>query len=151
MDVVPVGQHFAQRGPAVSPGATDFLAVVFDRFRQIVVDDSADVFLIDAHSKSDGCNDTGHSPVHEFVLNPFPLLGFHPGMIRMRVDLMLAEKFGDLFCRFLQGYIDNGRVFWRFIYSLEQAVLFFNRGRRGYLQRGCGDKIRLQTHFLFGC
>ena len=135
MNVVPVGQHFAYRGHCVPPGSSDFLAVVFNRFGQIIMKDLADILLVDSHPESDGCHDTSQGPLHEFVLNLLPFLIFHSGMIRMRIYFIYAKELCDIFSRFLQGDINNGRVVRCFLNFLKQAVFFFRIIRRRYLQK----------------
>jgi len=89
------------------------------------VNDPADILFIDAHAECDGGHNTGQVPLHELVLNPFPLNRLHAGMIGLRIDAMPAKKCRNPFSCFLQGNIDNARRLRCFEDSLEQAVLFF--------------------------
>ena len=52
-DVAGAEQQQAIAGQAVAAGAAGFLIVALDVFRQVVVDDPADVGLVDAHAEGD--------------------------------------------------------------------------------------------------
>ena len=51
-------QAFARQ--AVAARAAGFLVITFDVFRQVVVDDEADVRFVDAHAEGDGRADDAH-------------------------------------------------------------------------------------------
>ena len=58
-EVVGAGEEFAGGGLAVAAGTADFLGVVFEGLGEVVVDDAADVGLVDAHAEGDGGGDDG--------------------------------------------------------------------------------------------
>ena len=60
-------QH-AFAGQAVAAGAAGFLVIALDVLRQIVVDDEADVGLVDAHAEGDGRADDAHLVAQEKLL-----------------------------------------------------------------------------------
>ncbi len=60
-------QH-AFAGQAVAAGAAGFLVVALDVFGQIVMDDEADVGLVDAHAEGDGGADDAHFVAQEKFL-----------------------------------------------------------------------------------
>ncbi len=66
--VVRAGEELADGGLAIATGATGFLRVVFERLRQVVVIDGADVCFVDAHAEGDGGDDDIGLAVHEGIL-----------------------------------------------------------------------------------
>ena len=67
---------------AVPSGAPGFLVIALDVFGQIVMDDEADVGLVDAHAEGDGGADHPHFVAQEKFLVLRPLAGGQPGVIR---------------------------------------------------------------------
>ncbi len=66
----------------VAPGAPGFLVVALDVLRQIVVNDEADVRLVDAHAEGDRRADDVHFVAQKELLVLRAHLGVEPGVIR---------------------------------------------------------------------
>src|SRR5699024_2874988 len=68
VDVTGAGQEYAFAHSAIPSGTADFLIVALDISRQVMVDDEADVGLIDSHTESN-CGDGNLSGAqYEFSL-----------------------------------------------------------------------------------
>ena len=74
-------QHGAAGGKPVTSGAAYLLAVVLDGLGQVVVNDPANVGLVDAHAKGDGGHDAVESASHEVVLDLAAQGGIEPRMV----------------------------------------------------------------------
>ena len=71
----PLGEEHAARRLAVPPGAPRLLVVRLQRARQVVVDDEADIRLVDPHAEGVGGHDHPQLAGHEAVLGPLALAG----------------------------------------------------------------------------
>ena len=101
-------QHHAAGGEAITSGAAYLLAVVLDGFGQIVVNDPADIGLVDAHAKGDGGDDAVESAGHEVVLDLAAQGGIQPRMIGTGADADGLQLIGALLRTLLQGDVDDG-------------------------------------------
>ena len=66
--VAALEQQDAVRGLAVPAGSARFLVIDVERCREIIVNDRADIRLVDAHAKGIRGDDDWHRPGHEGVL-----------------------------------------------------------------------------------
>ena len=71
---------------AIATGAADFLGVVFEGFREVVVVDGADVGFIDPHAEGDGGADDGGFSGHEGFLDFGAGLGAEAGVVGAGVE-----------------------------------------------------------------
>ena len=79
--VASVEEEQAIGGQAIAAGATGFLVVAFDVAWEVVVDDPADVGLIDAHAEGDGSADDSDFIAEEEVLVSGPDVGIESGVV----------------------------------------------------------------------
>ena len=66
---------------SVAPRATGLLIVGFDAARQIIVDDEAQIGLVDSHTESIRRNDNRNFTRHECLLNRSALVAGQAGMV----------------------------------------------------------------------
>ena len=100
----------AERRLAIPPGAPGFLHVVLERLRQVVVEDAADVRLINAHAERDGGHDEVALAGHEEVLRFRAQLVRQAGVIGARIQSGALEMRRHALGGFLERHIDNGRA-----------------------------------------
>ena len=99
-------QHaFARQ--TVAARAAGFLVIALDVFRQVVMDDEADVRLVDAHAEGDGRADHAHVVAQKKFLMLGALLRRQPGVIRPRLHAVLGEIGGDALGGFARLAIDD--------------------------------------------
>lgn len=89
-------EHVASRELPISPSSADFLNIVLDGPRQIVVNDRLDVALVDAHAESDGAAEDGDLVVDELLLNLRSLLVRLASVIASCLYSILLEKLSQL-------------------------------------------------------
>ena len=80
---------------AVTAGTARLLIIAFDALGNVVVDDKANVRLVNAHAKSDGGHDDVNLFREEQVLVLGPGLCVQAGMIRTRLDAVDGEHLGQ--------------------------------------------------------
>ena len=140
--VVPAGEEFAGGGPAVATGATDFLGVVFERLGEVVVDDAADVGLVDAHAKRDGGGDDGRFARHEGLLAGGAGFIAEPGVVGPGGNVVALEEGGQGLGGFLLGPVDDGGGGGIFAEAFEEGPAFvrFQAGGDPELQIGAMER-----------
>ena len=82
-------------GKPVASGPPGFLVIALDVLRQVVVDDEADVRLVDPHPEGDR---RAHHPdvvAQEHLLVLRALVRFQAGVIRLRRDAVGVQLRGD--------------------------------------------------------
>ena len=77
----------------VAARAAGFLIIAFDVFRQIVVDDEADVRLVDAHAERDGRADHAHVVAQKKFLMLAAFLRREAGVIRLGAHAVFGQAF----------------------------------------------------------
>ncbi len=110
VQAVAIGQYQTLRRRPVPACTTDLLAVVFDGFGQIEMDDVADVTLVDAHPERDRGDDAVEPPLHELALNRLALIVGQAGMVGVRRDAVLRQMSGHELRSLLQRDVDNARL-----------------------------------------
>ncbi len=93
---------------AVTAGATSFLIILLDAFRQSEVDDFADVWLVDAEAKSESADSDGNFVGRPQELVATPLGSQHFSVVGDRSDAVCAEKVYDVFHSANRGGVNNG-------------------------------------------
>ena len=83
-------EHQAARGLAVAAGAARLLVIGLQAAGQIVVDDEADVGLVDAHAEGVGGGDDLDPAAHEGLLGLAAVVGQQAGVIDRRPPLRSA-------------------------------------------------------------
>ena len=104
-----VGHPGIGRG-AIAAGATGFLIIAFDAFRQIKVRDEAHIGLVDAHPERDGGHHHDGFLAQETRLVPGAFGEIHAGVIRQRRNALTAQEFGRLFDFFARQAVDDAGV-----------------------------------------
>ncbi len=94
-DVAGGEEQEALGGQAVASGAPGLLVIALGVLRQIVMDDEADVRLIDAHAEGDGGADDLDLVAQEALLVFRALLGGEPGVVGTRADFVGGKLFGE--------------------------------------------------------
>ena len=122
-EIVAAGQEFAVGLFAIAPGSTDFLGVVFERFREVVVIDGSNVRLIDAHAKGDGGANDRDLAGHEGVLDFGTGLGTESGVVGACGEVVAFEKGGEGFGPVLQGGVDDGGLNGGGLEAVEKVLL----------------------------
>ena len=122
IEAVAIGQHQTIRRLAITPCATDFLAVVFNRLGQVEMHHIADIAFINAHPEGDGGNDAVQLPAHELALDALALLMGQTGVVSVGADAVLVEVFGNLLGGPLQRDIDDARLADARAHPLHQAL-----------------------------
>ena len=98
-------------GVAVAPGAARLLVVGLDRLRQVVVDDEADIGLVDAESEGVGRDDDAQAIAGEGVLDADAVLFWHAGVVASAADAAALEGFGEGLDALAGGTVDDGGGF----------------------------------------
>jgi hypothetical protein len=108
-DVVGTVEGERVRRRPVAAGAADLLVVALDRFRQVGVDDVADVGLVDAHAEGDGRGD--HEPVLdlEAALRGAAGIRIQAGMVGQGGVAGLGQGGGDGLGLGAGGAVDDAR------------------------------------------
>ena len=83
-------QHAIAR-QSIASGASGFLVVALDVFRQIVVDDVADVRFVDAHAECDRRADDAHFITQKKLLVRRALSTRKSGVIRPGLDAVFVQ------------------------------------------------------------
>ena len=103
-----VEQEDALRGLAVAPGASDLLHVLLERARSVVVQDVADVGLVDAHAEGGGRDhDEAPGPVHELGLRGCAVGCAHLAVIADDWDARACQRVAHLIDRRGRGAVDD--------------------------------------------
>ena len=97
-------------GQPISAGASGFLVVAFDVFRQIVVNNPAHVGFVDAHSECDRGADDARLVTNEEFLILRPLVVGEARVIRYRGESPLREALCKAICRGPRGAIDDPAI-----------------------------------------
>ena len=115
-------QHtFARQ--TVAARTAGFLVIAFDVFRQIVMDDEADVRFVDAHAEGDGRANHPHVVAQKKFLMLGALLRRQPGVIGPRLHAVLGEIGGDALGGFARLAIDDAAVLGPRAEKREQLVV----------------------------
>ena len=85
----------AVRRQPISPSSSDLLNVVLQAFRQRVVDDPANVGLVDAHSVGDGGDEDLDSAGEKGGLSEVSLVGGTAGVVAVCLEVAGAEVRGQ--------------------------------------------------------
>ena len=133
--VIGAGEHFADGGFAIASGTAGLLRVVFERLREVVVIDGADVGFVDAHAEGDGGHDDIRLPAHEGILCGMPMLIRQARMVGEGVHSTLLKMRGDVLGGVLQRHIHDAGHF-----ALQQQ--FREHGEA--LLRGAGGDADVQ-------
>ena len=102
-------ENHAARGLAVAASAAGLLVIGFERAGHVVMDDEADVGLVDAHAESVGGDGDGAGGLHELFLVGGAGCGVHATVIssdRAAGDVA-AEKAVDFFDAFAGRAVDD--------------------------------------------
>ena len=92
---------------AVTTSAACLLVITFEALRNIVVDDETDVWLVDAHTESDGSNDDVNFFHQESVLVIAAGLCVETSVIRESAYAVSYEYFSEFFNFLTAQAIDN--------------------------------------------
>ena len=111
---------------SVTTGAAGFLIIALDVFWEIVMDDVADVGLVDSHAEGDGRRDDAHFVAKEEFLVARALGGSEAGVIGERLDSVLAQFFGDAFGGFPAETVDDPAFVAAFANKFEDLVVGFD-------------------------
>ena len=135
--VAAVEEEQAFGGEAVAAGAAGFLVVAFDVAREVVVDDEADVGLVDAHAEGDGGADDADFVAEEEVLVTDAEVGVEAGVVGAGGDAGGVEAVGDGFGGGAGGAVDDagarrGRDLRKSLSLLDGRCPWGRRGRRGW-------------------
>ena len=109
-DVAGAEEQEAVPGQAVAPGAAGFLVVALDVFRQVVMNDPADVGLVDAHAEGDGRADDAGLVPEEKILVAGPLGGIEAGVVGPRTEAAAGERLGDALGGGAAGAVDDAAL-----------------------------------------
>ena len=96
-DVARAEQQQAIARQAVASRASGFLIIAFDVLRQVVVNDPADVRLVDAHAERDGRADDPRVVAQKLLLIAPAFGGVEPGVIGTRGETAAGQGFGGAF------------------------------------------------------
>jgi hypothetical protein len=95
----------------IAPGAPDLLNILLQRPGSLVVQDVADVRLVDAHAECACCDhDQPSRRIHELTLRCVSIGGTHLPVIARNRDTRAAECARDLINRGGRGAIDDPRA-----------------------------------------
>src|SRR6185369_7533914 len=94
-DVTRAEQQQAISGQTVATSATGFLIIAFDVFRQIVMNDPANVGFVDAHAEGDRRANDPRVVAEKLFLIRGAFVGSEAGVIRARGKTAARERFGD--------------------------------------------------------
>ena len=103
---------------AVAPGASDLLIIAFDVLRQIVMQNKANVRLIDAHAEGDGRHHDLRVVADERLLIALPRRVLHSGVIRLHGKMLPRERVGHVLDLLARRAIDDAGL----IRKLRQKV-----------------------------
>ncbi len=106
-DVSRAEKEQAVAGQAVAAGPAGLLIIALDVLRQVVVQDPADIRLVDPHAEGDGRADNPHFVPEELLLAAGPLGPVEPGMIGMGRKAVLGQGRGDPLGRRAAGAVDD--------------------------------------------
>ena len=93
-DVAGAEEQEAIAGQTIAARAAGFLIVAFDVLRQIVVDDPADVGLVDAHAEGDRGADDARVVAEKCLLVARALGGVEAGVVGLGGETAARERFG---------------------------------------------------------
>src|SRR6266851_3050154 len=93
-DIARAEQQEAFAGQAIAARAASFLIIAFDVFGQIVVDDEADVRLVDPHAEGDGRADHAHVVAQKQFLVFGTLPRGESGVVRPGRHALLDQSLG---------------------------------------------------------
>src|SRR5699024_3102945 len=96
VDVTGAGQEYAFAHLAIPSGTADFLIVALDISRQIMVDDEADVGLIDPHTESICGNGNLSGAQYELPLVGVALLFAKPAVVYDIIHTIVTEEYRNL-------------------------------------------------------
>ena len=82
---------------AITPCPTRFLVITFERFWNVMVNYKTHVWLVDSHSKSNGCHDDIHIFHKKHVLVPRPCFCIQTCVVRNGADSVDLQNFGNRF------------------------------------------------------
>ena len=108
---------------SVAAGAAGFLVVALDILRQVVVDDEADVRLVDAHAEGDGGADHPHLVAQEQLLVPRALLRRQPRVIGPRRHAILRQVGRDPLRGLSRHAVDDAAVLRPLAQEVQQLVV----------------------------
>ena len=91
----------------VTAGAARFLIVAFNALGNVVVDDKADVRLVDSHSESNGGHDDIDLLHQELVLVVGPGFGVQAGVVRKGLDAVDGKHLGHFLHLFTTEAVDD--------------------------------------------
>jgi hypothetical protein len=109
-DVAGAEEQQAVAGQAVASGAAGFLVVALDVFRQVVVDDPADVGLVDAHAEGDGGADDAGVVAEKLFLVGGAFLGGEAGVVGTGGKAAAGEGLGHAFGGGAAGAVDDAAL-----------------------------------------
>ena len=89
-----IDENVTMRWQSISSSAPDLLHVALEAFRQIIMEDSANIRFIQTHSKRYGCDDNAQPSRHELLLYSPALRTRHSGVVTFSLPGC------RLFCRF---------------------------------------------------
>jgi len=110
---VTIEQH-GVGGGAVSSGASDFLIVAFNIFRQTVMNNPADIRFIDAQTKGDRGADDLNFVADKCVLDFAALVIIHAGVVIRRPVTASLEPLRHVFRCLAGETINNTRLVFSF-------------------------------------
>ena len=125
--VLPAVQQDAAGGQAVPPGAARLLVVALDVLGHVVVDDIADVRLVDAHAKGVGGHHDRRPVIEEILLIFPPLLRLQACVVSGGGDAPLVQEVTDLLYVLPGGTVDDPAFSWAALHQLQQCRLFVLR------------------------
>lgn len=108
LGIRPMGEEDTVGDVTIAPGAPDFLAVALDAFRQVIVDDAADVWLIDTHAKGNRRDDHSVFILQKRVLRERAHFRREAGVIGARGKAVLLEHRREALGIAARGGIDDG-------------------------------------------
>ena len=109
-EVIGTNKTFAVRRQAITSGTTDFLRMILQTLRHVVMNHRADVRLVDAHAKRNRCHNHARLATHEGRLRRGTKIIGQSRMIRRCRKPLRLEKCRNLFGSFLPRDIDHGRT-----------------------------------------
>ena len=95
-------------GVAVASGAARFLVVGLDRLGQVVVDDEADVGLVDAEAEGVGRDDDADAVAGEGVLDADAVFLGHAGVVAGAADAAALKRLGERLDALAGRAVDDG-------------------------------------------
>ncbi len=110
---------------SVAPGAASFLIIALDVFRQIVVDDEADVRFVDAHAKGNGRADHAHVIAQKKFLMLAAFLRRESGVIRFGLHAVFGKIRGHALGGFARHAIHDAAFLRSRAEKLQQLIVRF--------------------------